>query len=71
MLQKTFCVADGKLDDNSPSSILASPTALNEFSKLVQDLIVDRKFTDKQIKEQVSKFLSNKKSNVKEKNNPK
>ena len=47
-----------------------SPTALNEFSKLVQDLIVDRKFTDKQIKEQVSKFLSNKKSNVKEKNNP-
>ena len=67
---KAFCVADGKLDDNSPSSILASPTALNEFSKLVQDLIVDRKFTDKQIKEQVSKFLSNKKSNVKEKNNP-
>ena len=67
---KAFCVADGKLDDNSPSSILASPTALNEFSKLVQDLIVDRKFTDKQIKEQVSKFLSNKKSNDKEKNNP-
>ena len=67
---KAFCVADGKLDDNAPGSILASPTALNEFSKLVQDLIVDRKFTDKQIKQQVSKFLSNKKSNVKEKNNP-
>ncbi len=67
---KAFCVADGKLDDNSPSSILASPTALNEFSKLIQDLIVDRKFTDEQIKKQVSKFLSNKKSNVKEKNNP-
>ena len=44
---------------------------LNEFSKLVQkDLQADGKNTDKQIKEQVSKFLSNKKSNTKEKNNP-
>ena len=67
---KAFCAADGQLDDNSPSSILASPTALNEFSKLVQDLQADGKNTDKQIKEQVSKFLSNKKSNIKEKNNP-
>ena len=67
---KAFCAADGQLDDNSPASILASPTALNEFSKLVQDLQADGKNTDKQIKEQVSKFLSNKKSNVKEKNNP-
>ena len=67
---KAFCAADGQLDDNSPASILASPTALNEFSKLVQDLQADGKNTDKQIKEQVSKFLSNKKSNIKEKNNP-
>ena len=67
---KAFCAADGQLDDNSPASILASPTALNEFSKLVQDLKADGKNTDKQIKEQVSKFLSNKKSNIKEKNNP-
>tara|TARA_B100001939_G_scaffold77973_1_gene65916 strand:+ start:12260 stop:14311 length:2052 start_codon:yes stop_codon:yes gene_type:complete len=69
-ITKAFCAADGQLDDNSPSSILASPTALNEFSKLVQDLQADGKNTDKQIKEQVSKFLSNKKSNIKEKNNP-
>ena len=67
---KAFCAADGQLDDNSPASILASPTALNEFSKLVQDLQADGKNTDKQIKEQVSIFLSNKKSNIKEKNNP-
>ena len=67
---KAFCAADRQLDDNSPASILASPTALNEFSKLVQDLQADGKNTDKQIKEQVSKFLSNKKSNIKEKNNP-
>ena len=67
---KAFCAADGQLDDHSPASILASPTALNEFSKLVQDLQADGKNTDKQIKEQVSKFLSNKKSNIKEKNNP-
>ena len=69
-ITKAFCAADGQLDDNSPGSILASPTALNEFSKLVQDLQADGKNTDKQIKEQVSKFLSNKKSNIKEKNNP-
>tara|TARA_B100001769_G_scaffold7156_1_gene5291 strand:+ start:2714 stop:4765 length:2052 start_codon:yes stop_codon:yes gene_type:complete len=69
-ITKAFCAADGQLDDNSPGSILASPSALNEFSKLVQDLQADGKNTDKQIKEQVSKFLSNKKSNVKEKNNP-
>ena len=69
-ITKAFCTADGNLDDNSPGSILASPTALNEFSKLVQDLQADGKNTDKQIKEQVSKFLSNKKTNTKEKNNP-
>ena len=69
-ITKAFCAADGQLDDNSPASILASPTALNEFSKLVQDLQADGKNTDKQIKEQVSKFLSNKKTNTKEKNNP-
>ncbi len=69
-ITKAFCAADGNLDDNSPASILASPTALNEFSKLVQDLQADGKNTDEQIKKQVSKFLSNKKSNVKEKNNP-
>ena len=69
-ITKAFCAADGQLDDNSPGSILASPSALNEFSKLVQDLQADGKNTDKQIKEQVSKFLSNKKSNVKEKNYP-
>ena len=57
-ITKAFCTADGNLDDNSPGSILASPTALNEFSKLVQDLQADGKNTDKQIKEQVSKFFT-------------
>ena len=36
----------------------------------MQDLQADGKNTDEQIKNQVSKFLSNKKSNIKEKNNP-
>lgn len=67
---KAFVQADGKLDDNSPASILASPTALNEFSQIVQDIVSDGKVEDGEIKESITKFLSNKKSNVKEKNNP-
>jgi len=67
---KAFVQADGKLDDNSPASVLASPTALNEFSQIVQDIVSDGKVEDGEIKESITKFLSNKKSNVKEKNNP-
>ena len=67
---KAFVQADGKLDDNSPSSVLASPTALDEFSRIVQDIVSDGKVEDGEIKESITKFLSNKKQNIKEKNNP-
>ena len=67
---KAFVAADGNLDDNSPASILASPDALSEFSTLIQDLVEDGDISDKDVKEKVTKFLSNKKSNTKEKNNP-
>lgn len=101
-ITKAFVAADGSLDDNSPGSILASPTALNEFSQLVQEIVTDGRerrknrrdddelkkrnrrgrgkrrnlnanvspLSDEDIKEKVTKFLSNKKSNMKEKNNP-
>mgnify|MGYP001196775257 CR=1 FL=1 len=67
---KAFVAADGNLDDNSPASILASPDSLSEFSTLIQDLVEDGDISDKDVKEKVTKFLSNKKSNTKEKNNP-
>ena len=67
---KAFVQADGKFDDNSPSSVLASPTALDEFSRIVQDIVSDGKVEDGEIKESITKFLSNKKQNIKEKNNP-
>ncbi len=67
---KAFVAADGNLDDNSPGSILASSDALSEFSTLIQDLVDDGDLSDKDIKEKVTKFLSNKKTNTKEKNNP-
>ena len=67
---KAHVAADGNLDDNSPGSILASPDTLSEFSTLIQDLVEDGDVSDKDIKQKVTKFLSNKKSNTKEKNNP-
>mgnify|MGYP003133641733 CR=1 FL=1 len=67
---KAYVAADGNLDNNSPGSILASPDALNEFSTLVQELVDDGEIDDKDIKTKVTKFLSNKKTNTKEKNNP-
>tara|TARA_R100000008_G_scaffold86876_1_gene82292 strand:+ start:2323 stop:4374 length:2052 start_codon:yes stop_codon:yes gene_type:complete len=69
-ITKAFVQADGRLDDNSPSSVLASPTALDEFSRIVQDIVSDGKVEDGEIKESITKFLSNKKQNIKEKNNP-
>ena len=34
-IAKAYATADGTLDNNSPSSILASPNVLNEFTDLV------------------------------------
>ena len=72
-IAKVFATADGKLDNNSPSSILASPNHLQEFADLVMSFV---KKPDSQepslasVKEDITKFLVGKESNIKEKNNP-
>jgi hypothetical protein len=68
-IAKAYCAPDGELDNNSPSSILNNPDSLDEFAGLVQSL-KDTKVTEQEIKEEVKKFLSSKKNNVNEKNNP-
>lgn len=66
---KAYVAQDGELDNNSPSSILASPDALQQFVELVQDFN-DRGLTTAEIKNELQKFLIGKKSNLNEKNNP-
>ena len=38
-IAKAFATADGTLDNNSPSSILSSPKALNEFTDIVMGFV--------------------------------
>ena len=73
-IAKAYATADGTLDNNSPSSILASPQVLREFTELV-DGFVNREEgageVDKQlIQDEIRKFLVGKTSNDNEKNNP-
>ncbi len=70
---KAYASADGILDNNSPSSILASPNALQEFTDIVMDFI---ELPDTQepkedvVKDRIRTFLTGKTQNVSEKNNP-
>ena len=66
---KAYCAPDGELDNNSPSSLLASPENLDEFAGLVLDL-QGKDLTETQIKTELQKYLTNKKGTVNEKNNP-
>ncbi len=70
---KTFAVADGTLDNNSPSSILASPNALQEFTDLVMSFVNKpdaEEPTPASVKNEIQNFLIGKKGNIDEKNNP-
>jgi len=68
---KAYAVADGTLDNNSPSSILASPNHLQEFTQLISSFVnASSKPTQQSIQEQITKFLIGKTSNENEKNNP-
>ena len=68
-IAKAYCAPDGELDNNSPSSLLASPENLDEFAGLVLDL-QGRNLTETEIKTELQKYLTNKKGTVNEKNNP-
>ena len=70
---KAYATADGKLDNNSPSSILASPNALQEFTDLVMSFVNkpdNEEPTATTVSGEIRDFLIGKTSNDNEKNNP-
>jgi hypothetical protein len=70
---KVYATSDGSLDNNSPSSILASPNALREFTDLVLRMANSSNETDltsENIQSDIKNFLVGKSNNLKEKNNP-
>ena len=72
-IAKAYATADGTLDNNSPSSILSSPKALQEFTDLVMSFVEkpDSEEPDRRsVKQEIQKFLVGKTSNDNEKNNP-
>jgi hypothetical protein len=64
---KVYVSADGEVDNNSPSSILANPKNLQEFSNLVESF---KGLSKEDVQRELVKYLSQKKSNVNELNNP-
>jgi len=72
-IAKAYATADGSLDNNSPSSILASPKALNEFTDLVMSFVNKPDSEEpnrKSVQTDIKEFLIGKTSNDNEKNNP-
>jgi hypothetical protein len=72
-IAKAYATADGKLDNNSPASILASPNHLQEFTDLVMSFVNRpdiQEPTSAIVKQELTKYLIGKESNLKEKNNP-
>jgi hypothetical protein len=72
-ISKCYATADGKLDNNSPSSILSSPNSLQEFTDLVMGFIEkpdSAEPTRATVNSEIQRFLIGKTSNENEKNNP-
>ena len=72
-IAKVYATADGTLDNNSPSSILASPNNLQEFTDLVMSFVNlpdNQEPSESSVKSDITKFLVGKTSNENEKNNP-
>ena len=72
-IAKAYATADGTLDNNSPSSILASPNHLQEFTDLVMSFVnkPDAEEPNQQtVQTEIRNFLVGKTSNDNEKNNP-
>ena len=72
-IAKAYASADGTLDNNSPSSILASPNALQQFTDIVMSFIEkpdSEEPTEGEVKEEIKNFLIGKTDNVSETNNP-
>jgi len=72
-IAKAYASADGQLDNNSPSSILASPNSLQQFTDLVMTFIEkadNEEPSSAEVKEEIKNFLVGKTDNVNEINNP-
>jgi hypothetical protein len=72
-IAKAYATADGTLDNNSPSSILASPKTLQEFTDLVMSFVEkpdSQEPNRRTVQQELQKFLIGKTSNENEKNNP-
>ena len=64
---KVYVSPDGEIDNNSPSSILASPQNIAEFTNIVEGL-KDKSKQD--IQKELVKYLTQKNTNIGEVNNP-
>ena len=64
---KVYVSPDGEIDNNSPSSILASPNNIAEFVGVVEGL---QGKTKSEIQTELVKYLSQKKTAISEVNNP-
>ena len=66
-VSKAYVVQDGKLDANSPSGILASPEAEEEFISLIEKT---QGLTRQEIQDQLQEFLAGKKNKAIDESNP-
>ena len=64
---KAYVSADGEIDNNSPSSILANPKNISEFVNLVDSL---KNSNRENIQKELVKYLTQKKTSISEVNNP-
>ena len=72
-IAKAYATADGTLDNNSPASILSSPNHLQEFTDLVMSFVNRPDLQEPSaaiVRQELTKYLVGKESNLKEKNNP-
>jgi hypothetical protein len=73
-IAKAYATADGTLDNNSPSSILASPNNLQQFTGIVMDMVNATKNGNEpsmqKIQSDLQNYLIGKTQTENEKNNP-
>jgi hypothetical protein len=66
-IAKVYVSSDGEIDNNSPSSILANPKNITEFTNLVESI---KGLSKPDIQKELVKYLSQKNTSIGEVNNP-
>ena len=64
---KVYVSPDGEIDNNSPSSILANPKNITEFTNLVESI---KGLSKQDIQKELIKYLTQKNTSISEVNNP-